>query len=76
MTYEDKSSRSSPKGLGLDTLSPRFHGELEGFAVAVAFDGEFDTAALTGDRGPGGLPEKVARAVRGNDGDLGYSDDA
>jgi hypothetical protein len=69
-------SSSSPNDLGLNTLCPCLHGELEGFAVAVAFDGEFDTAALSRGRGPGGLPEKVARAVRGNDGNLGYSDNS
>lgn len=45
-------------------------------AITVAFDGEFDAAALTGGGGPGGLPELVGVPIGGNDGDFGNANDA
>ena len=57
--------------LSADPLRSRLDGELEGLAVAVALDGEFDAAALARGGGPGGLPEVVAVSVGGDDGDPG-----
>lgn len=54
--------------LRVNPLGAGFDGELEGRCVAVAFDGEFDTAALTGGGGPGGLPELVGGAIASDDG--------
>ncbi|MFT5905951.1 MAG: hypothetical protein ACI9E1_001556, partial [Cryomorphaceae bacterium] len=48
--------------------------ELEGFALAVAFDGKFHTATFARLRRPGGLPKVVGGAVGGGDGDLGNTD--
>ena len=42
--------------------------------VAVALDGEFDTAALARGGGPGGLPEVVGIAIGCDHRDFGYPD--
>lgn len=64
----------SSGALSADGLEPCADGELEGVCVAVAFDGEFDAAALARFWRPGGLPERVADAIGGDDGDFGDAD--
>ncbi len=49
-------------------------GELEGLALAVAFNRKFHTATFARLGGPGGLPEVVGGAVGSGDGDLGNAD--
>ncbi len=57
-----------------DAFGACFDSQLEGCAVAVSFDGEFDTSAFAWGGGPGGLPEMISRSVGTDYCDFGDAD--